>query len=1373
MVPPAAREQLLAGLQAGDVQLWSIIGALASAEEMDRRRILRPHEDAGFTREEAEQMDRRRRLDTALGTLTLFEVGRQLGLISDADLPLADTADLGKLFASQGFLRYTSAYLYFGIRFLAGRLDPPLWMRAMPVIPRQRDSNERPIALETPPEVRDVYGAEAAMVDFLALPTGSEIDTALLFLDGFTAPGAANWTPDSDYDEPEYFELWLLGLWPELHEDTAARFTTIANGISMWAQQRSNFYLHLETASTPPGPISIEAESFFKGQRPEAGWNITNPVAARFGLLDIYWMARLLRADVTTDAQVSYKHTSWLRLLRDRAARRDQPETAEILRSAEDILRSVFDLTCDLIQNAVEITSDIEQRAFQPELRFDPPPTTAGWRETFDEELDEIEAQRRQRKFMGPAAPVGVPGAGRWSKRVLTGESPRNLVGLAFSGGGIRSATFNLGVLQGLQEFDLLRWVDYLSTVSGGGFIGSWLSANVHNTTYWLGRLTNWDESIAHLRRYSKYLAPSGGLFSADTWTMWFSWLRNAFLIQLTSVTCLATLLLLALLLEAGFQFISSPARSELASISEEIVAVTALAVAGTIVFSIGKPKGTANWPPLSAPKVRRFAVVPALIGSGLIASLLWSEAVVMSPCPPAYSFILLHQWQRWLCPIAIALVLLLWIGLFTTSLRRRHAPWIAAATTGTLYLEFCGILWLLLHCTRPTHEADAYVFVFGPALVLLANAIGIVLFIGFSGRNSAEWIREWWTRFGSWLAMYGGGVLLVWAMAVLGPYWTLTAFSTHWQIATGTSLGWIGTVVSGLMAGKSSKTSGEKDESAALQMLAKVAGALFIVGALLLVSTLVYILLVNIATQETISACQYWNTLHAIPAVKLSEVLAATCLLAGLFSWFFEINIFGLSNFYRNRLVRCYLGASRWAPGLRSPQPFTGFDQKDDLPLGTLRHTKSGFRGPFPILNCSLNLGGSSDLALHTRHSASFSLTPLRCGSDRPRVGYAPTSGPQGSFAGGVMLGQAVAVSGAAASPNMGYNTSPLVAFLLTMFNVRLGWWFANPGRLNWRSRGLGSSVSYLVRELFGAADETSAFVNVSDGGHFENLGIYELVRRGCKVIIASDAECDEPLQFGSLGNVVRICETDFGAKIDLNVGSIRQQTNGYSLAHCAIGKITYSNGSLGWLIYLKASVTGDEDVGVAQYRSIHPAFPHETTANQFFSEDQFESYRRLGEHVVRHALRDIRPASHPVAMAEKLYDTWAPVTLTGDSFVKDSQRLDQIWERFRQSPALHPFLAELMGASSNAARTPTEEELSIGLELIQLMEDTFLDLRLDDFWEHPDNRGWAMLFAGWARSRLFRAIWAQTRRTFGIRFEYFCEQRLGLPKERPIARV
>lgn len=340
---------------------------------------------------------------------------------------------------------------------------------------------------------------------------------------------------------------------------------------------------------------------------------------------------------------------------------------------------------------------------------------------------------------------------------------------------------------------------------------------------------------------------------------------------------------------------------------------------------------------------------------------------------------------------------------------------------------------------------------------------------------------------FGTWVTIFAGIGLVLSTIAVFGPRLFLFFQHDHpgWKsLKLGTLATWLGTVVAGLFSGKSSKTSGDKVKSPPLEFLAKLGGFVFIVGAVLGASTILYLLLLNFGTDYDLKT-PYWQVLEAISPKTLILTSLILAFLAWLFSRYFEINIFGLNQFYRNRLVRCYLGASRWAFGERSPHPFTKFDFADDLPLSDL---STGFRGPFPIFNCSLNLAGSADLALNTRHSASFSLTPLHCGSDRPKVGYAPTGiGPDGSFADGVTLGQAVAISGAAASPNMGYNTSPLVAFLLTMFNVRLGWWFPNPGQPVWNKGGLRSGLYYLLNELFGMAGEKRRFLNVSDGGHFE----------------------------------------------------------------------------------------------------------------------------------------------------------------------------------------------------------------------------------------------------------------------------------------------
>jgi hypothetical protein len=1457
--------------------VWSIIKELAGMKEDDRLRLLRPHAEMRFgdTPDGTRDKARRRRLDVALGALTALEIAYETGVVTEKEEAVPESECLKILIGSEAFLRYVNAYLYFGIRFLAWRIMPPEWDKPEKGKPLQpRDSNQQFLQLQTPPQPENANadGKFAALV-YLAESCDPAIHPetkisqvqALSFLDGFTEEGKDAKTPkyrEETGSESDRFELWLRGLSPKAAKNGEPveenRFLVITKGLIEWATARRDFYLSLQNEEE-------DEKKDKKDNRPAGGWVVTNPLAARFALADVYWISRLLKAEVSSNAMVSYSPSNWLHLLRFRLGLNNEEKQARSdsnlqlpeldlqseLWKAEEVLRSVFDFVCDLIQNAVEITQEKEKEAYEPQFFTKHPDETAKWRRVFDEELNEIKRQRYLRKFknekeevkkeqpFSPASDSSGRGGGGinkdnkededWMERIRKARSTYDLVGLSFSGGGIRSATFNLGVLQGLQELDLLRKIDFISTVSGGGFIGSWLVANVYRTRHWLGRLVNWEDSIDHLRRYSNYLAPRLGVFSADTWTMWASWARNAFLIQLTGLVWLWASLLLALIGQMAFVSCHGPWVRLAAIILMIPVLVALLYNLSSDRAVTGKPTAITNkwilkvaesrlakivsprfapWlrsgrRPLSAKSVWLLAVVPSWCASFLLAGLLRSLVEALQYDVSGLRGLRGEVW-RWFFSVWPLVIWLCYglIGFFTLSrlrggdavsqsasrrsiwLRIWHATWVGYPCVSALAAELALVMWLFdWWFENYPDRYDAYCYVFGPPLVLVAHAISVVLFIGFCGKHSKESIREWWTRFGAGLAMFGVGYMALTAAAVFGPYWILSLLALG-ALKWSSIVSWIATVAAGLFAGKSSKTAGNgvRNKSPWLQILAKVGGFAFIVGAILASSTVLYVAL---AIPTGWNWRGYWETMpHVLQPHRLGSwafiamALGGALVCGALYSRFFEINIFGLNQFYRFRLVRCYLGATRWTPGFRKPQPFTNFDGEDDIKLGEL--FKGGFRGPFPIFNCALNLSGSSDLALHTRHSASFSLTPLRCGCDRRRVGYSPTA----NFAQGVMLGQAVAISGAAASPNMGFNTSPLVAFLLTMFNVRLGWWFPNPGRKLWNRPGLSFSLYYLLRELFGVADEKSKFVNVSDGGHFENLGVYELIRRRCKVIIVCDAECDENLQFGSLGNLVRICETDFGAKIDINVNSIRQQKDGFSLAHCTIGHVFYCNGSMGYVIYLKSSMTGDEDVGITQYRSLHPSFPHETTADQFFSEDQFESYRRLGRHVVQHSLRGSRQDEHPVAIAERLADVLVPAGCSSEAFIKHTRTLDGIWERFREAPELHPFFEQLMQQTiapvdeqprpaMRSLRNAREEEKILGLELIQLMENVFLDLRLDDFWSHPDNRGWAILFMRWARSQRLREIWQETRRTFGIRFEYFCEERLGLTRDNPIVRV
>src|SRR5262249_24706894 len=162
-----------------------------------------------------------------------------------------------------------------------------------------------------------------------------------------------------------------------------------------------------------------------------------------------------------------------------------------------------------------------------------------------------------------------------------------------------------------------------------------------------------------------------------------------------------------------------------------------------------------------------------------------------------------------------------------------------------------------------------------------------------------------------------------------------------------------------------------------------------------------------------------------------------------------------------------------------------------------------------------------------------------------------------------GPSLGLAMAISGAAASPNMGFYSSAPVGFLMTVFNVRLGQWLRNPRHTEICQRSTPLfSLRWLVNELLGFTDDQAKFVYLSYGGHFDNLGIFELVKRRCGLIIVCDAEADPDYRFAGLGNAVRKCRIDIGVDIESDASDIiPKEPGGQSQKHYAIGTIHYAN--------------------------------------------------------------------------------------------------------------------------------------------------------------------------------------------------------------------
>jgi hypothetical protein len=337
--------------------------------------------------------------------------------------------------------------------------------------------------------------------------------------------------------------------------------------------------------------------------------------------------------------------------------------------------------------------------------------------------------------------------------------------------------------------------------------------------------------------------------------------------------------------------------------------------------------------------------------------------------------------------------------------------------------------------------------------------------------------------------------------------------------------------------------------------------------------------------------------------------------------SRFVAANKFSLHGMYRQRLTRTFLGASR---STRQPNPFTGFDPADDLEMTELARQR-----PFHVVNVTLNKRGDSDAGHQHRQAESFTFTPLYAGN--VTNGYRPAAGfgEDQSQRQAITLGAAITVSGAAASPAMGEFSTASLAFLLTLLNARLGAWFGNPGeagRDTWRRSDPKAGVGPIIREMLGLTTRANPYVYLSDGGHFDNLGIWEMVLRRCKYIVVIDAGADPHFALTDLATAVRQVRIDHGARIDLDPLPERA-TGGGGHPHVLTGTIRYDDGNaaaVGRLVYIKPTISGDEPVDVLNYKKVSAAFPHESTADQWFSEAQFESYRMLGVHSAETALKD-----------------------------------------------------------------------------------------------------------------------------------------------------
>ena len=331
---------------------------------------------------------------------------------------------------------------------------------------------------------------------------------------------------------------------------------------------------------------------------------------------------------------------------------------------------------------------------------------------------------------------------------------------------------------------------------------------------------------------------------------------------------------------------------------------------------------------------------------------------------------------------------------------------------------------------------------------------------------------------------------------------------------------------------------------------------------------------------------------------------------------WLADPNTLTVHGFYKARLVRAYMGASNDERRTARDAEITEAVPGDDVPLVGLQNTSHG--APYHLVNTTLNLVGARDLATVQRVSDYFVMSKRFCGSFR--TGYRPTSEYS---CGTVSLGTAVAVSGAAASPNMGAQTpTAALSMLLTLFNVRLGFWAPTPNRGYWRAGSPRLWPVYTIQELLSQTTDLQPFSYLTDGGHFDNTGAYSLIQRGCRFILIGDCGADPRPSFADVGDLVRKARIDFGTEIEIDLSPLLAEE---PTRHYAVGTIRYSATHAkmlgltdeernGFIIVIKPNRTAGASADVLQYGFDNAAFPQQSTADQWFDEQQFESYRRLG---------------------------------------------------------------------------------------------------------------------------------------------------------------
>ena len=947
------------------------------------------------------------------------------------------------------------------------------------------------------------------------------------------------------------------------------------------------------------------------------------------------------------------------------------------------------------------------------------------------------------------------------------------LMGLAFSGGGIRSATFNLGVLQALAEFRLLRQFDYLSSVSGGGYIAAWLHRWIHDETHpdpkaaptptpkvfdavEKGLCPNANntpdhegfraehERILRLRQFSNFLTPTRGPLGRETWEAAAIWLAG---ILLTGVVVTAFIVGYFALFRIFASLIES---ANLASLLPD------------------------TWQNDSTRSIVAFFGLPGILVI-LFMGLTIAEALRVLPgCV-----------RRWL-----------------ESARSSLLPVkIATAIPGVVLLVLPSLLAMPLEISIPS------------VLAWIGSLIAGVKAAGSGIKDSG---RIPWRKFAARSLPYVflTGILV----AISAVYWSWIEPETT-QIP-------------------------EKNQTLEFSVNTEKGNSTHLTGPV--TGTLVIARQTQADDRFAAYAAKQLNTLHAAPRIDFTifgiafrvpcrdiTIFGIALMVFLLVPLFFDLDRFTLQRFYERRLKDAYL---------TPPEPPK--NAQDPLRLADLKNkekNKETVQRPYPLINTAINLTNPTKLEWQERRAHSFVFTPKHIGyqftrNNRLIAAYTKTKDSKNP----IDLATPIAISGAAASPNAGTRTRRDIAAVMTLLNVRLGKWFKNPGNYTPdNNKGMFAFIKSclqklseifhgwhqlwnLAKELLARTNEKDPEVYLSDGGHFDNTGLYELIRRRTRYIILSDAEEDPDFKFEGLSAAIRKCRVDFGVDIEIDTSPlIPDPSTGISRACCVVGVVHYETTddarahAPGYLLYLKASMIGHEPKDVQEYKRRNASFPHESTlADQWYGESQFESYRALGYHLMHTAiepalmderaernrrnarnttLRDIvghyeheNEDGNPPATSttqelcnreilfKSLSQLWHPFT----PHRLDVAQLDATYQGLLREAASnkalafldHEFVSEWEQFTEIPAqsRKISNDELRQGFyfccQLLRFMQSVYLSTDIERNHHTIENQRWINLFRHWSWSPTLRATWSIIASNFNPRFTQFCRRLLPL---------